>query len=312
VKDDATRMGPGPEFDAIRALVARWGRHAQGIGDDAAILEVPRGERLVVSVDAFVEDVHFRREWIDARELGYRAATAALSDLAAMAALPLGLLFAIELPDEWIPRLGDLADGVGDAVEAAGTVIIGGNISAGTDLAITTTVLGHAYAPLTRSGARVGDRLYVTGRLGGPAAAIKAWNAGHQPTPEQRRRFAHPSARIREARLLADAGATAAIDISDGLSSELAHLAAASGVSFRVQLEHVPLMDDVTIEEAIRSGEEYELLVAAPPMDADALAARLGCPLTEIGEVTARESGPGGYTMRGQPAFVLAGHNHLS
>lgn len=305
-------MGPGPEFDAIRALVGRWGAHAKGIGDDAAILDVPRGDRLVASVDAFVEDVHFRREWIDARELGYRAATAALSDLAAMAALPLGLLFAIELPDEWIPRLGDLADGVRDAVEAAGTVIIGGNMSAGTDLAITTTVLGHVYAPLLRSGARVGDRLYVTGRLGGPAAAIKAWNADGQPTPEQRGRFARPTARIREARVLADCGATAAIDISDGLSSELGHLAAASGVSFRVQLDRVPLIDGVSIEEAIRSGEEYELLVAAPALDVAAVTERIGCPLTEIGEVVAADTGPGGYTMRGQPAFVLPGHNHLS
>lgn len=303
-------MGKGAEFDAIRRMVARWGKFASGIGDDAAILDVPRGERLVVSVDAFVEDVHFRRSWIDAREVGYRAATAALSDIAAMAAIPIGLLFAIDLPDQWMDSLDDIAEGVREAVEAAGTVIVGGNISAGTDLSITTTVLGHAVAPLTRSGAKPGDRLYVTGLLGGPAAAIRAWNAGKQPAAADRERFAQPQARIREARILADHGAHAAIDISDGLASELDHLAAASGVSYSVQLEKVPRVPGVVVEDAIRSGEEYELLVAAPRFDAAALSERLGCPLTEIG--TVGEAGAGTFTMNGKPAFVLPGHSHLT
>lgn len=303
-------MGKGAEFDAIRRMVERWGKFASGIGDDAAILDVPRGERLVASVDAFVEDVHFRREWIDAREVGYRAATAALSDIAAMAATPIGLLFAIDLPDQWMDSLDEIAEGVREAVEAAGTVIVGGNISAGTDLSITTTVLGHAVAPLTRSGAKPGDRLYVTGLLGGPAAAIRAWNAGRQPTGPDRERFARPEARIREARMLAGHGARAAIDISDGLGAELDHLAAASGVSYSVQLERVPTMPGVAVEDAMRSGEEYELLVAAPALDVAGLAERLGCPLTEIG--TVGEAGPGSYTMNGKPAFVLPGHSHLS
>jgi thiamine-monophosphate kinase len=303
-------MGKGAEFDAIRRMVERWGKFASGIGDDAAILDVPRGERLVASVDAFVEDVHFRREWIDAREVGYRAAVAALSDIAAMAATPIGLLFAIDLPDQWMESLDDIAEGVREAVEAAGTVIVGGNIAAGTDLSITTTVLGHAVAPLARSGAKPGDRLYVTGLLGGPAAAIRAWNAGKQPAAADRERFAQPQARIREARVLADHGAHAAIDISDGLGSELDHLAAASGVSYAVQLEKVPIMPGVAIEDAMKSGEEYELLVAAPALDVAALERKLGCPLTEIG--TVGEAGPGGFTMNGKPAFVLPGHSHLT
>jgi thiamine-monophosphate kinase len=306
----STAMGKGAEFDAIRRMIGSWGQFASGIGDDAAILDVPRGERLVVSVDAFVEDVHFRREWLDAREVGFRAATAALSDLAAMAALPIGLLFAIDLPDQWIADLDAIADGVRAAVEAAGTVIVGGNIAAGTDLSITTTVLGHAFEPLTRRGAMPGDRLYVTGRLGGPGAAIRAWNAGNQPSAADRARFAAPVARLREARILADHGARAAIDISDGLASELDHLAAASGLSFSVQLERIPLMPGVAVEDAVKSGEEYELLVAAPALDAQALTDRLGCPLTEIGVVG--EAGPGSFTMNGRPAFVLPGHSHLS
>lgn len=303
-----TPLGSGAEFDAIRGLVAEWGRLASGIGDDAATLEVPRGEQLVTSVDAFVEGVHFKAEWIDAREVGYRAATAALSDLAAMGAQPLGLLFAINLPDRWRASLDAIGSGVGAAAAAASTVIIGGNISRGTELSITTTVLGHVFAPLTRSGARVGDRLYVTGALGGPGAAIAAWRAGREPEAHHRARFAHPGARIAAGRLAADRGAHACIDISDGLVSDLDHLATASGVSFDVQIEKLPLVAGVSWQSAIASGEEYELLIAAPPLDVHALGALIGCPITEIGQIV---SAPRGFTERGQPISVSRGHDHL-
>ena len=98
---DHHALGPGREFDAVRALMARWGDLARGIGDDAAVLDVPPGERLVVSVDSSVEDRHFRRAWLTPEEIGYRAATAALSDLAAMGARPLGMLVALALPTAW-------------------------------------------------------------------------------------------------------------------------------------------------------------------------------------------------------------------
>lgn len=304
-----TPLGKGPEFDAIRALVAQWGPIASGIGDDAAMLEVPRGEQLITSVDAFVEGIHFRAEWIDAREVGYRAATAALSDLAAMGAQPLGLLFAIILPERWRPSLEAIGAGVGAAAAAAFTVIIGGNISSGAELSITTTVLGHAFAPLTRSGAKAGDRLYVTGALGGPGAAIAAWRSGREPDAHHRARFSHPIARIEVGRVLADRGAHACIDISDGLASDLDHLATASGVSFAVQIERLPLVAGVTWQTAIISGEEYELLIAAPPLDVNELSALLKCPITEIGQVV---NAHGGFTEHGQPVLVSRGHDHLT
>ena len=112
-------MGEGKEFDAIRAMLAQWGPRATGIGDDAAVLDLPPDERLVVSTDACVEGVHFRREWLTTAEIGERAASAALSDLAAMAATPLGLLLAIALPDGRESDLADLARGVGSAAASA-------------------------------------------------------------------------------------------------------------------------------------------------------------------------------------------------
>ena len=157
------QLGEGAEFDTIRDFIARWGDVAIGIGDDAATLELPRGEQLVVSVDAFVAGRHFEPGWITPREIGYRATAAALSDLAAMAALPLGVLFAVNVPDDWRDKLGAIADGVADAAREAGTKIVGGNIAAGAELSITTTVLGSTFESLRRSGAAVGDRVYVTG-----------------------------------------------------------------------------------------------------------------------------------------------------
>ena len=307
--NDQTPLGPGKEFDAIRALIAQWGKLASGIGDDAAVLEVPRGDRIVTSVDAFVEGVHFRPEWIDAREAGYRAATAALSDLAAMGAEPLGVLFAIAVSESRRASLNEIGAGVGEAVQAAGTVIIGGNITAAAELSITTTVIGHVFEPLTRRNARAGDRLYVTGMLGGPGAALAAWLAGRQPHPAHRARFVHPQARIREARILADRGARACIDISDGLASELAHLAAASATSFTVEVERVPCMHGVSPMDAIRSGEEYELLIAAPQLDVAELQVALDCPITEIGRI---DPAGVGLTLGGKPVVAGGGHSHLS
>ncbi len=166
-------LGSGAEFDAIRELRARWGTLAVALGDDAAVIAVPRGDSLVASVDTAIEGRHFKRGWLSPREIGYRAVTAALSDLAAMAAMPLGVLVALSVPVAWRDELFAIGDGIGDAVRAAATVIRGGNLSDGGELSITTTVLGAAFSPLTRTGAREGDRVYVTGQLGGPASAIK-------------------------------------------------------------------------------------------------------------------------------------------
>ncbi len=283
-------LGPGAEFDAIRAMLREWGPHASGVGDDAALLRVPSGEELVVSTDASVEGVHFRRDWMSAAEIGERAAAAALSDLAAMAAAPLGMLLALAVPASWQDELLDLARGVGAAAAGARCPIVGGNLSRATELSLTITVLGATATPLRRTGARVGDRLFVTGRLGGPGAALRALLAGERPAPAHRARFVAPVPRLAEARWLAEHGVHAAIDISDGLLADAAHLARASGVSFSIDLSRVPCIAGVSRSDAAASGEEYELLVTVPasaPLDVAAFAREFDLPLTEIGRVVA-------------------------
>ncbi|HEU4563795.1 MAG TPA: thiamine-phosphate kinase [Gemmatimonadaceae bacterium] len=305
-------LGPGREFDLIRHLLARWGSRAQGVGDDAAVLDVPRAARLVASTDSAIENVHFRREWLAPEEIGWRAAMAALSDLAAMAAQPLGVLVALSVPDRWRDDIPALADGIGAAAEEAGARIVGGDLTGAGELAIGITVLGAAAAPLLRGGARPGDTIYVTGTLGGPRAALRAWSRGETPTPAQRERFARPVARLREAAWLARHGATAGIDISDGLLADLAHVSVASGVRMAVALDELPVVSGASREDAARSGEEYELAVTAPPgLDSLAFERAFGVPLTPIGRVEAGAPGVEA-TLGGERVAPGGGWDHFS
>ena len=301
-------LGPGREFDLVRAMVAAWGDLARGIGGDCAELDVPPGSRLLVSTDASVEGVHFRRDWISARDIGWRAAAAAMSDLAASGAEPLGLLLALSLPAAWRDDALELAAGVGELARATGARIVGGDVTGGAELALTITVLGHAASPLRRDGARDGDAVFVTGMFGGPGAALAALLAGAAPRAEHLARFARPMPRLREAAWLRAHGATAAVDISDGLAADARHLAAASGLHLRLDAAAVPCSPGVAARDALASGEEYELLVTAPAsLDTAAFAREFGLPLTRVGE--ARRGGAPGVSA----AFDLPpGHDHLS
>jgi thiamine-monophosphate kinase len=260
-----------------------------------------------------VESRHFRPGWLTPREVGFRAVTAALSDLAAMAAQPLGILLAVGLPARWRGELEAIAEGVGEAVEAAGTVILGGNLVAAEQLTLTTTVLGSCFAPLRRSGARPGDRIYVTGELGGPAAAITAWEGGLVPAAQHRQRFVHPAARITEARWLADHGVHAAIDVSDGFASDLEHLLLASGVGAEVDLSRLPLAAGLQDHlSAAGGGEEFELIVTSPTdIDADAFERQFALPLSEVGRVGGA-AGEIVFRLRGERVAKPAGYDHLS
>jgi len=306
-------LGPGAEFDAVRALLAQWGPRARGIGDDGAVLDVPTGSKLVVSTDTTVEHVHFRREWLTPEEIGWRATMAALSDLAAMAAAPLGVLLALTVPAAWREVLPQLAHGIGEATAHTDVPIVGGDVTDGDRLALAITVLGHAAHPLARSGASAGDTIYVTGRLGGPGAALAAWLRGASPVPAHRVRFAHPEARIAPALWCARHGATAAIDISDGLAGDLAHIAAASGVGCEVDLDRLPVLEGVARREALASGEEYELLVTAPTLDVAAFAAaHSGLTLTAIGAVVAGPAGLLRWTEAGHEVEPTKAYNHFA
>ncbi|MEP6765323.1 MAG: thiamine-phosphate kinase [Gemmatimonadaceae bacterium] len=257
-------MGPGAEFDSIRAMLAEWGEFAEGIGDDAAVLSVPAGMQLLVSTDAAVEDVHFRRKWISARDAGARAATAAFSDLAAMGATANAILVSLVVPTIWREHIREFATGIKATVASVNARIVGGNISRGASFSCTLTVIGYSAKPVRRSGAQIGDALYVTGKLGGPAAAVAAWERSEQPADWARQRFLAPVARVREGQWLAAHGAHAMIDISDGLAADARHLSAASAVQCVVGPELVPRFESVSVQDALAAGEEYELLVALP------------------------------------------------
>jgi len=304
-------LGPGKEFDLVRALLREWGAAATGTGDDAALVRIPADEMLVASTDVSVENVHFRRQWIAPHEIAYRATTAALSDLAAMGARALGILLSLTLPDSWRGDVVALARGVGDAVRAADTVVLGGDLSRGGELSLSLTVLGSARNPLRRSSVRPGDRLYVTGRLGGPGAAVRAWQRGEQPSSAMLERFAHPTARLREARWLAEHGARAAIDISDGLIADAGHLAAASGVHITLSLDPLSTLAGIGIEDAASSGEEYELLVAARELDVQAFEDCFALPLTEIGRAEQGAAEVSAY-FNGRVIASPGGFDHFS
>lgn len=303
-------LGPGKEFDLVRTLLAEWGKAAQRIGDDAAILDVPAGERLVVTTDTSVEGVHFRRDWLNSFEIGYRATAAALSDLAAMAARPLGILIALTLPEGDKEEARQIATGIREGASAVLCPIVGGDLSSGKALSLTITALGTTARPLARSGARPGQRVYVTGRLGGPGAAVRAWRSGKHPSETERARFACPVPRIDAAIGLAARGATAGIDISDGLAADLAHIAAASKVSIEIDAARIPALDGVSPAQAAGSGEEYEIVVTAPEIDTRQFSEEFGLDLTEIGRVVA---GPPGVILQagGQTIVPPAGFDHF-
>ena len=303
-------LGPGNEFDIVRTLLAEWGEAAERIGDDAAILQVPVGEKLVVSTDTSLEGVHFQRDWLNHFEIGYRATAAALSDLAAMAARPLGIVIALTLPEADREEARTIATGIGEGAAAVLCPIVGGDLTAGKTLSLTITALGSVARPLTRSGAVAGQRVYVTGRLGGPAAALRAWRAGGQPSERDRARFANPVPRIDAAVGLAERGATSGIDVSDGLIADLAHIAAASKVCVEIDLDRIPRLDGISSLEAASSGEEYEIVVTAPEIDVAEFSSEFGLVLTEIGRVVAGT--PGVELLKdGKRVTALPGFDHF-
>jgi thiamine-monophosphate kinase len=303
-------LGPGREFDLIRTLLREWNGLARGIGDDAAILDVPPG-RLVASIDTMVDGVHFRREWLSLEEIGYRAGVAAVSDLAAMAATPLGMLIALTVPVTLVASAASIGDGLGQVARLADCPIVGGDTTRGDLLCLTIAVLGTAPHPVERSGARPGDSLYVTGRLGGPGAALAALTRGEPVSSALRDRFARPTPRLRESRWLAGQGATAMIDVSDGVASEVRHLAAASGVAVHVDLDALPCMPGIESRNAAASGEEFELLCTGGVLDAVEFERLFGLPLTRIGDV--RAGAPGVEARAGGKRVDLpGGYDHFT
>jgi len=301
-------------IDRIERAVRRAGA-AQGvvlgIGDDAAVLRPGRNEDLVASTDAVVERVHFRFDWEPARSIGRRALAAALSDLAAMGARPLGVLAALAAPPSLdVAHADGLVRGLIEGARRWDAPLVGGNVTRARDTALTLSVIGAVPRgrALRRSGARAGDRLFVTGTLGASALAVARMGRG------QRARLA-PEPRLAAGRALARlASVGACIDVSDGLVADLGHLLDASGVGAVVDPARLPAPRGFAAacrragadprRLLVAGGEDYELLFTLRPQGpgARALAARLGVPVAEIGAITAARGlrgvgrGGGGFT----------------
>ena len=271
-------LGPGAEFDLIRRFVDRTGPLGEdvvvGPGDDAAVLAAGN---IVVSSDMSVEGVHFRRDWVDLEEAGCRAASAALSDLAAMAARPVGVVASLAVPRADVPDGAErVMAGVVRAIERVGAALIGGDLTRTTGpIVLDVAVLGTAERPVLRTGARPGDELWVTGELGGAAAALASWSAGRKPSKAARVAYVAARPRTREALWLVErVPLSAMIDLSDGLAGDAAHLAAASKVGILLWPASVPVHpaareiavdEEAALDLALGGGEDYELCFTAPP-----------------------------------------------
>jgi len=275
------------EFELIRSLrrttAIPLGVQASvlaGIGDDAAILKPRPGRVILATTDLLAERIHFDLTFTSHRQLGYKAAMANLSDIAAMGGTPRFLLIALALPPGETRRdVEAIYKGIHAACDPAGVAVVGGDTSASrADLFLAVMVLGDA-APgnvLRRSGARAGDRLYVTGTLGDAKAGLELLQARKRTNPYLITRHLMPTARLQEARHLADGRlASSAIDVSDGLAGDIRHICEESGVGCLIDARKLPLSPQLLthararkrdpIDYALSGGEDYELLFTVPP-----------------------------------------------
>jgi thiamine-monophosphate kinase len=304
-------------IDRIAAIARRAGSQrgvVRGIGDDAALLRLRAGEDLAVSTDAVVEDVHFRFDRESPRSIGRRALAAALSDLAAMGARPLGVVAALAAPPSLsVARADGITRGLADGARRWNAPLVGGNVARAKQTVLTLTVLGAVRRgrALLRSAARPGDRIFVTGTLGGTALAVAraVRGARMRAAPEPRLAAGLALARLRQA--------GACIDVSDGLVADLGHVLRASGVGATIDPARVPRpigfaaacarlgVDPERL--ALAGGEDYELLFTLRPgaPGAAALGRKLGVRVAEIGVVTR------GRGLRGPTSQSLRGFRHF-
>ncbi|HKF82006.1 MAG TPA: thiamine-phosphate kinase [Solirubrobacterales bacterium] len=304
------------EFELLAKLRERLPKDGQqvklGSGDDAAVT-VPVGAT-ATSVDAIVEGVHFRRGEAGLGTIGRKALATSLSDLAAMGAEPGEAYLVLGAPADLAESdLLALLDGMLELAGATGTTLAGGDLTQAPVLTLAVTVVGHAPAPadfVTRAGARPEDLIVLTGELGGAAAGrlllddpdLAAGVAAETAT-RLRARQLDPRPRLRSGRALAGAGASAMIDVSDGLAGDAGHLAAASGVGLKIEASSLHLEKGVTeiaaasslepLRLAVAGGEDYELLATLPPDALEEASARVEqaaeAGLTVIGTVVAGE-----------------------
>lgn len=333
------------EFGLIRSLRRRFGRTGRsvlrGIGDDAAIIRPPAKHLLLVSTDLLAEGIHFDLATATFEDIGYKAAAATLSDIAAMGGVPQHMLVAVAIPVSCkSSEIERLYRGLMRACRRYGVELVGGDTSAsrqGLFIGVTVTGIAEPGQALTRDGANAGDLLYVTGTLGDSLAGLNILRTrihakGEAGEGHKRHlrylieRHLRPTPRLEEGQLLATHHlATAAIDLSDGLSGDLAHVCEESGVGAEIEIAALPLspacrsyaaahrLDPIHL--ALTGGEDYELLFTVSPGNRakmDRLAQRTRCRLSRIGTIR-----PKGFGLRvkhrngSSRRLLLASYQHF-
>jgi thiamine-monophosphate kinase len=302
---------------AEKALIAQVRRLAAamttpaivaGIGDDCAVLrllpgrgkEKTKNKDTLVTTDFSLEGIHFRRDWHSPESVGHRCLARGLSDIAAMGGEPVAAFLSLalprDLPQSWVGRFASSLISLAKRYR----VTLAGGDTAGSPNGVLADIVVIGTAPkgraLLRSGARPGDRIYVSGELGGSAAAV--WQMRKKPrrklNPREYPRHFFPEPRIELGRVLRKKGlASAIIDTSDGLSTDLSHICEESGVGAELQAEVIPRASvgkparEVDLQFALHGGEDYELLFTSPP--GKRIPSRIaGIPITQIGQITRR------------------------
>jgi thiamine-monophosphate kinase len=290
-----------------------------GPGDDAAVVRPGSGE-LVLTTDAMVEGVHFLTDRTTPRDLGYKAIAVTVSDIAAMAGSPRFALCALILTEAvdaaWVV---EVAGGMRECCDEFALSLVGGNLSRGRELSIVVSMTGEVGPgrAVSRSGARPGDRVVVTGSLGGAAAGVRlaAQRSWTDDDRDALRRSMRPVPRVGEAAILAAGGATSMMDVSDGLALDLSRLCRVSEVGARIEVARLPVHPVATVAEALGGGEDYELLATLPGPEAVEAARTdlregFGVSLNEIGDIIeAKDAGEG--VGEGESALVIVGEDGM-
>lgn len=316
------------EFPFLRRLRSRVPADPQvllGLGDDCAAVAL--SGTTLLTTDAMIENVHFRREWASFAVLGEKAFSVNASDIAAMGGEPTFALLSLGVPQECeVEDLDAFFAGFVQAAGACGAALIGGNMSAAPCLMFSVTLLGRApHKVLTRAGAQVGDDLYVTGTLGDAALGLQMLQEGRNSNEAQtvKDRFLRPTVRLTVGYEAAAHGlATAMIDVSDGLLQDLGHLCEESRVGAVVDAHALPLSHAYRVllgesdwSLALTGGEDYELLFSAAVelrTAIEALAQKSECPITRIGRVVPQTEGLSVRGPDGAPYTpVHAGYDHF-
>jgi thiamine-monophosphate kinase len=309
------RVGEFGEFALIARLHGRLqdrqsAQIIRGIGDDCAVLRPAAGMELLLTTDTQEEGVHFRRQWATPEDIGWRCLAVNVSDIAAMGGRPLGAVVALSLPASLeVAFMDAFYDGMQALARRYDCPVIGGNVSQRADnLSVTITVVGEVpYGQsVYRSGARVGDEIWVTGDLGGAKAGLEVLchpeAMAAVPTAGVLARYRRPCPRLREAQYLRrQAVLHSLLDISDGLSSDLRHVCEASGVGAQLDAACLPVAEDVRqvatalqvdpLTYALHGGEDFELCFTVPPGCMGALQGsfiqQFCCPLVRVGTIQA-------------------------